>query len=393
MRGFLLCLALSTAGVAQAETVAPADVLSLRVTDWLPVEGELREWTAITGTYPVAADGRASFPYVGEIAVAGLSPVEIGETIGEALKQRFALADRPDASVTIAERRPVLVGGAVRTPGEVPFASGMTARHAVALAGGTAPLGGDGSSAMLQLLTSEAQVRILSGEEAVGRVRVARLRAELDGAAKLPAGEGSEALRADAERLLALRQERLTREVELIDSRIALLNEEVVALGSKEEALNRQRALAEEGRAATADLAERGLAANVRLLDAEETLVTVETQLLDVATALLRARQQSRVAESERLELVQGRAADVMLELETAQADLAGVRERLALQRSLAVYLGAELGGEDAGQAGTVTVYRSVEGRSVPLPDGPDTVLEPGDLVEVTLPLLIPEGG
>jgi hypothetical protein len=178
----------------------------------------------------------------------------------------------------------------------------------------------------------------------------------------------------------------------LIDGRITLLDEEIVALGSKQTALERQRALAEEARAGIADLAERGLAANVRLLDAEETLVTVETQVLDVATALLRARQLSQVAKSERLQLVQGRSADLMVELETAEVALSEVRERLSLQRSLAGFLSAELGGPGDAAALDVKIYRTTDGKTTVLPDGPDTILNPGDLVEVTLPMDIPLG-
>jgi exopolysaccharide production protein ExoF len=391
MRRVFLCLGFLAAFPthAEADLIAPADVLELRVTDWLPVDGELREWSAISGTYTVGPDGRAAFPYVGEIPVAGLSPLEIGDRIGEGLKQRFALADTPFANVSIAARRPVLVGGVVRTPGEVSFTAGMTARHAIAQAGGL--MAADEASTMVQMLTAAAQVRILSDKEAAETLRIVRLRAELDGTATLPPVtlpqvETLATLRADAERLLALRQERLKRELELIDSRIALLEDEIVALGTKQTALERQRALAEEVRQNMSDLAERGLAANVRLLDAEETLVTVETQVLDVSTALLRARQLVQVARSERLELVEGRAAELMQELETAEVDLAETRERLALHRSLAGFLSAEAGGTEQA-AFAVTIYRTIDGKTAAVADGPDSVLQPGDLVEVTLPI------
>ncbi len=397
MRPFILTITVLAAALplsARAQDpIASADMLELRVTDWVPVDGELREWTAISGTYAVAEDGSAAFPYVGKIAVAGLTSVEIGEKIGQALKERFALADTPFANISIAKRRPVLVGGIVRTPGEVPFNAGMTARHAIAQAGGLVA-GPDKASVMVQLLTATAQVQILSDQEVATTLRIARLRAELDGVATLPAvtlpqGDGATLsnLRADAERLLALRQERLKRELELTDSRIALLKEEIVALGAKQTALERQRALAEEARTTMSDLAERGLAANVRLLDAEETLVDYETQVLDVSTALLRARQLVQVAQSERLELVDGRAAEIMQELETAEVELGDVRERLALQRSVAGYLSADAGGAtgDAGLA--VTVYRTVAGKTSPVAEGADAVLQPGDLVEVMLPL------
>jgi protein involved in polysaccharide export with SLBB domain len=401
----LICLALLAAPLAgplwaDDNLIAPADVLGLRVTDWLPIDGELREWAAITGIYSVGTDGRATFPYIGEIAVAGQSPGAVGDQIGEALKQRFALADRPYASVSIDSRRPVLVGGAVQRPGEVPYAAEMTARHAIALAGGILRPGGNEGSVLVQSLTAEAQVRILTDQAAAGALRVARLRAELDGAVEmapeaLPTASGSAvaALRADAERLLALQSERLERELVLTDSRVALLDQEIVALEAKQVALGRQRLLAEEQKAATESLAERGLMANARLLDAERTLVTIETQVLDVATSLLQARQALEVAKAERVQLVQDRASEILSELQTAEIELAELRERLLLQQSVANVLSASLGGEADTEALSVVVYRSGTDSPEAVLEGLDIVLKPGDLVEVTLALVPLQNG
>jgi polysaccharide biosynthesis/export protein ExoF len=389
------------AGPVQAEDnlIAPSDVLGLRVTDWLPVTGELREWAAITGTYAVGADGRATFPFIGDLEVAGRSPGDVGVAIGEALKQQFALADTPNASVSIDERRPVLVGGAVERPGEVPFVAEMTARHAVALAGGVMKPSGDASSVLVQSLTAEAQVRILTDQEAAGEIRVARLRAELDGAETMPAdvvpqgaGPTVVALVADAGRLLKLRSESLAGEKALIESRIALLEQQIETLTAKQTALDRQKALAGEQKAKTDDLAERGLAANARVLDAERSLVSIETQVLDVSTALLQARQDLAEAKSEAAQLTKDRETEIF-ELQTAEVELAEVRERLALQRSVAGFLAASMGAETPAGAVpmTVTVYRS--GGAEVVGDGLDTVLAPGDLVEVTPAPVSPLGG
>jgi exopolysaccharide production protein ExoF len=390
------------AGSAQADNalIAPSDVLGLRVTDWQPVDGELREWAAITGTYAVGADGRATFPYIGEIEVAGQSPGDVGAAISEALKQQFALADRPFASVSIDERHPVLVGGAVERPGEVPYVADMTARHAVALAGGVLQPSDDASSVLVQSLTAEAQVRILSEQEAAGVIRIARLRAELEGAAKLPTNVVSQgggptiaALVADAERLLNLRRESLEGERTLLDSQIVLLEQEIKTLTEKQTSLERQKQLAGEQKSVTEDLAERGLAANARLLDAERSLVNIETQVLDVSTALLEARQELEEAKAEVAQLTKERETEIFTELQTAEIELAEVRERLVLQRSIAGFLAASLGSENMAGATplAVTVYRSggakVEG------DGMDTVLAPGDLVEVTLAPVVPQEG
>jgi exopolysaccharide production protein ExoF len=375
------------AGTAAAEVaIAPDDVLNLRVTEWMPIEGTLRDWPAFAGTYQVAPDGTLSLPHVGRIEAAGLDPAELGDRIGAALMQHFALAAPPDAAVSVAERPPVLVGGAVRSPGEVPFHPGMTARHAIVLAGGALAPASEDNSLMLQRLNAEAQLGILAGEEASLVLRQARLRAELDGAEALPptavSGAAAEALRADEERLLALRRERLARELELIDGRIDLLTQEIAALEAKQEALGRQRALAEEQKERAASLADRGLVVSDRLVDAERTLVTIETQVLDTSTAMLRARQSRAVAQSERVQLVEGRAAELLVELQGVEVALAATRERIALQSSIAAFLTGGLA-EPGRIAGFEVVVRRDGAVAA---DGLDAPLEPGDLIEVVRP-------
>ena len=384
----VLSAVLSAGPLAAEVAIAPDDVLSLRVTEWMPIEGTLRDWPAIAGTYQVAPDGTLSLPHLGRIEAAGLDPAELGGRIGAALMQHFALASPPDAAVSVAERPPVLVGGAVRSPGEVPFHPGMTARHAIALAGGALAPANEDSSLMLQRLNAEAQLAILATEEASLVLRQARLRAELDGADALPPTAGTlggaavEALRADEERLLALRRERLTRELELIDGRIDLLTQEIAALEARQEALGRQRALAEEQKQRAASLADRGLVVSDRLVDAERTLVTIETQVLDTATAMLRARQSRAVAQSERVQLVEGRAADILVELQGVEVALAATRERIALQSGVAAFLTGGLA-----EPGRIAGFEVVVRRDGAVAAGGlDAPLEPGDLIEVVRP-------
>jgi hypothetical protein len=124
---------------------------------------------------------------------------------------------------------------------------------------------------------------------------------------------------------------------------------------------------------------------NARMLDAERTLVTVETQVLDVATALLQARQSLEAAKGEGAQMVQDRAAEIMSELHSAEVELAELRGKHDLQRSIAGILAATLGGEVVPGALVVTVYRGGTGNAEVVSEGLDTALEPGDLVEIVL--------
>jgi hypothetical protein len=61
------------------------------------------------------------------------------------------------------------------------------------------------------------------------------------------------------------------------------------------------------------------------------------------------------------------------------------LRERLGLQRSVAGLLSTSRGGETEEGSVTVVIYRGGSGDPQVIRDGMDTVLRPGDLVEVAL--------
>ena len=100
---------------------------------------------------PVQLDGRLSFPLVGEIDAADRTIAEVRERIRTAIASRLVphytpdgrelmrSVDRSQVSAAVAEYRPVFVAGDVLSAGELVFRPGMTARQAVAAAGGRAP--------------------------------------------------------------------------------------------------------------------------------------------------------------------------------------------------------------------------------------------------------------
>ena len=93
-------------------------------------------------------DGTIAAPHLGSIPVAGRPLPQVRAEIGAALaskpfRQRTsdgrenALVIDPDEVTTIlAEFRPVYIDGDVSKAGEYPFRPGLTARQAVAVAGG-----------------------------------------------------------------------------------------------------------------------------------------------------------------------------------------------------------------------------------------------------------------
>lgn len=82
---------------------------------------------------PVRSDGKVSLELVGEVQAAGLSP----EALSGELTQRYA-SELTSPKVTVIVRSfggSVYVGGEVKGPSSVPFATGLTALQAIDSAG------------------------------------------------------------------------------------------------------------------------------------------------------------------------------------------------------------------------------------------------------------------
>lgn len=88
----------------------------------------------LTGEYTVATDGRLSFPLIGQVPAAGLTPEQLSEAIAERLRGGYLREPRIAASVI--SYRPFYILGEVENPGTYPYAANLDVLSAVAVAGG-----------------------------------------------------------------------------------------------------------------------------------------------------------------------------------------------------------------------------------------------------------------
>jgi polysaccharide export outer membrane protein len=91
----------------------------------------------LSGEFAVAAGGSLSLPLVGDIPVIGKKVTEVSSEIQSALANGY-LRD-PKVSLEIITYRPFFILGEVKLPGQYPYASGMTALNAIAIAQGFTP--------------------------------------------------------------------------------------------------------------------------------------------------------------------------------------------------------------------------------------------------------------
>jgi protein involved in polysaccharide export with SLBB domain len=88
----------------------------------------------LTGEFTIGAQGRISYPLIGEVEAAGHTVPEFSANLTEQLRSGYVRD--PILSVEVAEYRPFYILGEVNRPGAYPYTPGMTVMGAVATAGG-----------------------------------------------------------------------------------------------------------------------------------------------------------------------------------------------------------------------------------------------------------------
>ena len=90
--------------------------------------------TTITNTYTVTDKGTLNVPLVGEVPARDESVTEVEHAVTKLLAAGYMVA--PKVSVEVTTYRPFFIDGAVDKGGQYPYVWGMSARAAIATAGG-----------------------------------------------------------------------------------------------------------------------------------------------------------------------------------------------------------------------------------------------------------------
>ena len=79
-------------------------------------------------------EGHISYPFLGDLKVAGLTVKQFEERIVSGLKGPYLI--EPSVTVSMIEYRPFYVNGEVKRPGSYAFQPGLTVDRAISIAGG-----------------------------------------------------------------------------------------------------------------------------------------------------------------------------------------------------------------------------------------------------------------
>ncbi|WP_105384912.1 polysaccharide biosynthesis/export family protein [Neorhizobium alkalisoli] len=400
LAGALLALTSSALANDNSYRLGVMDKLRIRVAEWQPADGTVRNWDAVSGDYTIGPTGSLSLPFVGDLPAAGKTTGEVAKTIGEELRSKFALRNLPSASVEIAQFRPVFVTGDVNTPGEYPYAPNLTVLKAVSLSGGLRRsdagqrfardfIDARGDAAVYDSSRGRLLARRARLQAEIARVPEIKMPAELEKTPNAPQLIASEAA------LMKSRRDRYELQLKALADLRGLLETEVQSLSRKAETQKRQLQLVSEDRDKMARLTEQGLATSSRRLTSEERAADLESNMLDTDTAALRAKQDINKANQDEVNLRNDWEAQRGKELQDTEAEL----EKLGLQLTTSREMMAEALAQSAealkfdpsGQAATIKylVVRDDGQGPKEMTVGENDKLLPGDVIKVSSELLM----
>lgn len=388
-----LCALMPIAARAEPYRLHPQDRLLIRVLTWDFSQGGQMALDKLSGEYTITPEGQLQLPLAGSLDAAGQSLAELSDAASDMLRRAAGMQDALHVSVELVSSAPVYVMGAVQTRGAVNFRPGLTARQALALAGDVyrVPTGTDamrGVTVTGDVLAAEDRVRRLRHEETLVRAELDTLSAE-DGADPAPPDPATALADADGDvqaRLMdADRESRRTRALslqslqDLLNSKIDRLDQQMILRDEHIETVSRDLQDVQS-------LKDKGLAANARVTALSTSLNDLEARRLELETTLLLTEQQLNQAERDSGTIEFDALTRLLLRLGELQSEIAAEEIQLSIARQVQVQM---LIGRGLAPAQNVvpepafTIVRSGVGN---MRATPDTLLAPGDTLEITVP-------
>ncbi len=357
---------------------------------------------------PVQLDGSISFPMLGNLPIAGLTPSEAQARIQAILatkvfRQRISdgreneiMIDHDEVTATVVEYRPVYVNGDVSKPGEYSYRPLMTVRQAVALSGGYELMRYRMQNPILESADLRAEYETLWAEFAKEQAHVWRLKTELgedknldrSNLKDLPLGQStiSEIVHVEAEQLKA-RQADYDSQKEFLQRAIALGQNQVGVLTEqqKQDDEGAQADIDELQR--TMDLYGKGSLPSPRVADSRRAVLMSSTRKLQTSAQLMQIKQQQDDFTRQIGKLDAQRKMELLRELQDANLRLSEIRAKLqstAEKLQYATIVKSQFM-RGSGSEPQIAVIRIGEKGQQRILANEESELQPGDVVEVTL--------
>src|SRR6476620_12571170 len=355
---------------------------------------------------PVQLDGSITFPVVGTFGAEGVEFSEIRAKLQSAVASRIfrirtpdgrelsRMFERDEVAATIVEYRPVFINGDVTRPGEQPFRPRMTARQALASAGGFSALArANATSFDAANLRSEYITVWLS--LAREHARAWRIRTELgehidlDQNAIPPAPVPDEMM----SQIVNLEVQYRTACISDYERQKDYLRRSIVEADKQILVLSEQKQNEDEGIHADAQDLQRARAAfgngtlpSFRVVEFRRAALYSATRQLQTTNQLMTVKRSREEFARELEKIDDQRKIRLLAELQDATVKLTGERAKLRSAEEKLQLAGLKPPrSSDSTSKADITVFRSsMNGRERFTADA-DTELQPGDVIEVAL--------
>ena len=368
----------SQAPNAQEHQFAPGD--SIRVL----VLGQAE----LSGVFTVGNSGEIRLPLLGAVTVGGQTASQCQDLISRKLSEGYL--KQPAVFVRIAELRPIVVLGDIKSPGMYKYSYGSIVKTAIAQGGGFGSAQ-NSAAASMDYLVADERLQLLSATRDRLRIRLTRLEAQLAGATKFTAPKPLAISEAEAKRIAAEEQQVMGLLTGALASQKALLQSQRPMMLSEDEAIQgqikseqsqlallnnqiklfdslNQKGLAKSTTTLELNLSANGKQSNIFRLEADRSRLRLAINDLDA-----KINQMGHSFTEQTISELRG----VQQQLFEVDATLPSARE-LRAGRLLAAgqYV-------DGASLHTIAITRNKFGVVTTFEGTETTVLEPGDIIEL----------
>jgi polysaccharide export outer membrane protein len=369
--------------------LSPGDHLTIVVYDQPQLSGE----------FIVDGGGSVLLPLAGPVSLSGLTLAEAQQLI----QDRFAdgVLVQPGVSVRIKEYRPIFVTGSVRKPGSYAFIIGQSVKAAIAAAGGEGqPLEQTFNGAVSDFITAEQRVRQLEADHAILLMRKARLEAQRDGRENfvMPMLVGFSRRNVDFDRAYSSENDTFSRLAEMYRGQVEALQNQRPLVEAELNAVTNQIAKQKEHLAIVnsrlTDLEHlfgKGLLRKDVLLNQQIEKALVEGQVSNLQAQVARLQQTMGELDVKLGDLKATYLRQTLVELQDTSQRLRDVETSIGPARRLLEVKAQDAGSDVDEPEYSIRISRVRDGSMVTFEATDETMLSPGDVVEVKIKRRVPD--
>jgi polysaccharide export outer membrane protein len=370
--------------------LAPGDRLTIVVYDQ----------PQLSGQFIIDGGGGVLLPLAGGVSLTGLTLADAQKLI----QDRFAdgVLVQPAVSVRITEYRPIFVTGSVRKPGSYRFMIGQSVKAAIAAAGGEGePFEQNFNGAVSDYITAEQRVRQLEADHSVLLMRKARLEAQRDGNDNfiMPMLVGLSRRNVDFEVAYSAENDTFARLAEMYRSQVQALQNQRPRVQAEIDAVTNQIVKQKEHLGIVDSHLEdletlfgKGLLRKDVLLNEQIQKTLVEGQLSNLQAQVARLRQNMGELDIKLGDVKSAYLRQTLADLQDTSQRLREVETGLGPAHRLLEVKAQGASGDVDEPDYAIRISRVRDGGMVTVDASEETMLSPGDVVEVKLKRRVSQG-